>query len=138
MIEYREDVPWTRLVGEHWLSPAYQPTPPHMGIVSYQEEDLDEEFLCAGWYGKRSVIVAMEMVDRSRPKEMEERVARICGWILQTFRWNLHGPYFMCRKKWIFDDCGYGKEMFRKLMTSSVELAIMTPSGADMIALEGF
>lgn len=138
MIEYVTDESDTPLPGEHWLSPAYQPLPVHTGVVSYRDGDLWEEFLCAGWYGMRNVIIALEMMDRRRTKELELQAARICGWILQTFRWSLHGPYFMCRKKWILDDCGYGKEMFRKLMTGSVELAIMTPSGADMAALEGF
>jgi hypothetical protein len=139
-VKYIDDFPPLRVGGLHWLSPAHGPDPDHIGLVSYQSRTLNEQFLCALWCRGDDIIVALEIIEKKRSKEEEEEASHICGWILQTFRWTLDEVELVCGDEAVplegdEEDEEWRLDVYRQVMTSSVEKAIKTPSGADMMSI---
>jgi hypothetical protein len=141
-ISYTDDFPPLRVHGLHWLSPAHGPGPDHIGLVSYQTETLDEQFLCALWCRGSCIIVALEIIDKTRTKEEVEEVSHLCGWLLHTLRWALVEKELRCEDESVpldegdeEDDVEWRLDVYRQVMTSSVRKAIRTPSGADMMCI---
>lgn len=138
MVKYIDDFPPIRVSGLHWLSSAHGPPPDHIGLVSYQTETLDEQFLCALWSQRNDIIVALEIIDKKRTKEEEDEASHICGWLLQTLRWTLVEDELICGDEVVpiedgEDDDEWRLDVYRQVIVSSVKKAVRTPSGADMM-----
>lgn len=121
--------------GLNWLSRAHGPSPDHVGVVSYEDHKIYELFICAIWPRRKDIVVALEIVDKKRTKREEEITSHLCGWILHSLRWTVTmDGKLHCGDEVINVSEGdeWRQKLYREISLHSVEIAIATPSGADL------
>lgn len=131
---YEHDLPiktlrhWSKKTVSNWLSPKHGPLPDYLGQVSC----ANETFICAAWFDKNALVIALEMLERERRIEEELRARSMRGTILQTYYWRTRGSVMSCRglevplPPYIGGDWAHNLAI--QLMCASVEISVTTTS----------
>lgn len=136
---YETDLPirqlWLRKEFLDWLHPEHGPLPDYMGQV----DCCGEKFRCVLWLRGKIVVVALEMLERSRYPDEELNARLMRGTILQTFRWRWseEGFHGYRRQVTVPPDPGNDEiwmaQIAEELMLESVHIAATSCSGGYQV-----